>query len=790
MKNPHNVLAIDGAFSLQINNELKSIYDRHCQCSCDGAEWVTLQRKGPGLNPDLRMNLMYSDYESASKGLLRGCVEHQNCAWWVKSSTRPDNPGARNLLIRLWDCVFNWMEHIVSVLSAEHLKWRPGRLELELEFPGIETWQIEDTAKLTGTPADLSFHFEPATATARLIFIQKFLPKFYRADNLAEREIVSAIVRCSAGIARVEVPESELQRIVACVTKNQDSRFFHIVSSKTLESALGGPEHATPAFIPLEEISRVHIGLAHLAYNDPPGRITIQSEAQVFLDKIVANLQGSLVNRLKKFNILPIVSHSFSQLDELSRDRTRWSLSTRSLFALEEGATWLQDRLRTESGRLARAEIANRVLIETAVYSHEPGATEIVSQTEHASLLAHIAVMIELANHRDAIAGGFVAADLKIHPNGMIEFDDSFQREVFQPYLTSRVDDRIRWDAETYDTNFEPPVTEPTPSDEVSPQAGAFERAFLEEFGFSYGKITSIIDYFYNTAVSQGNGGGTLDFRAFHYLLKHEIGLTDPQIDTFVERFVLPIRPGWNKNLPEGCDANDVLPWRYFRGLSVLVRPFVEVARSPRRFAISAPHLHRWRHYLTHSILNGYLPEKLFRSTAMKSYLGSIADKRGHDFTEELAERLAKFLPNQKVEIKMATLGAPSNPDMGDIDLLTWEPTSGAVFVIECKRLKAALTVRQVIQQLEEFRGNPIEMDSLAKHQRRVEWLRNNPAKLSQITGISESEIQWMPLLVTKGRVPMSFLDAIEFPKEQIVPDQQIEQYISTLVDNKRHSKM
>ena len=166
----------------------------------------------------------------------------------------------------------------------------------------------------------------------------------------------------------------------------------------------------------------------------------------------------------------------------------------------------------------------------------------------------------------------------------------------------------------------------------------------------------------------------------------------------------------------------------------------------------------------------------------MKSYLGSLADKKGHEFTNEVASDLQPILAGQKVEIKLTELGAPQNPDLGDIDVLAWDSNTGLVFLIECKRLKSALTVRQVIQQLEEFRGDQTVKDSLAKHQRRVDWVMANAGKISNLTGISESSIRWIPLLVTRSRVPMSFVDAIGFPKGQVVPAKELACHVTALL--------
>ena len=784
-KHPRNTVWIGENFAQTLNIQLKATNDRHCCPSPDGKGWILLQREGPGLNPDLNTNLRYCDYEAAREGRLRGCVEHQAFAWWLEADIKPANPDSSNLLYRMWNCVFNWLERALPVLSSKHPNWIPRSIEFVLDFPGVDGWDLQSAIQPGEKLEPLDWNTDKEAAVVRLVFVESFLQKFYRPDNLAEREIVAAVLRTTAEVAGGTPSDSDIHECVENVVKDEGTRFFHVVKSPTLESALGGPENAEPALIPFEEIARVHLGLAYEVDANPPQSITDTKQAKSFLDKTVAFLQDRVCSRLRELELMSIVSYSFVQLDELSRDKYRWSLSTRALLSLEENADWLRDRLRTEKARITIAEIANRALIETAVYSHNPKATEIISQTEHGSLLAEFAVMIELANHRDSIAYGFVPADLTIQPNGTLDYDDSFQEEVLQPYLKSRMDDKIEWDADAYDSYFGQPEAQEKPRDEAPAEVVAFQRAFSDEFGFAYSVLDKVIEHFDELAVTQGRFGGSLSCQEIRWMLKEEVGLSDPQTKSFLEHFILPIRPSWKKELPLGCDHNDVLPWRYYRGLSVLVRPFVEVSRSPRQFAISAPHLHRWVRYLTHSISEGTLPAKLFQSVGMKSYLGSIADKKGHQFTEETANRVQEMLPDQRVEIKMTELGAPADPDLGDVDVFAWDQNSGLVLLIECKHLKTALTVRQVIQQLENFRGDTEDKDdALGKHQRRVEWLKANPNKLSQLTGIHPSNIRWLPLLVTSGRVPMSFVDAINFPREQVVPEKELETRMSSILEN------
>lgn len=779
-KNPHNMMLVGGECSQPVNAELKNTSDRHCLWHPLDKEWVQLRRKGIGLNPNLNVNRVYGDYKAVSRGLLRGCVALGDSAWWVEAA-RPKNPDSFDLVYRLWDCVTSWCERIILSLATDYTEWIPGSVVINLDLKGIEHWDLQSIPENMEEKTALFCGVDKAEAKLHLTIEEQFLTKFNQPDNAAEREIVSVLIGALVRLCGCQVSSAEIDQCMWKVVKDERSRFFHVLRASTLESSLGKGK-AEPLIIPDEELARIGIGLAHTVDKSPPECITDRDEVRKFLDRIVVGIQACLSAKLKEFSLLSIVSHSFQQLDELSRDGTLWSLSTRALLSLEDHAEWLKEHLRVTNGRSTLTEISNRALIETAVYSCDSSSREVISQTEHLSMLAEIATMIQIAGYRDAVANGLVDAEIKIHPNGQVEYDDDFQQKVMQPYLTSRLDDRIRWDAESYETNWVDLDSEAYVED-VSQDVVLFEQAFLAEFGFAHETLDKLLEVFSEFAVRMGEGGGTLDDALLRQLLKNGIGLSDEQVEVFLDRFVLRIRPVWNKDLPDGCEPNDVLPWRFFRALSILVRPIVEVDQSPSVYAISATHLHRWRYYFTNTLLEGYLPERMFNSEEMRSYLGGLAKRKGGRFEKNVAEEMEKRLPQAQDGVKMRGLGKADADPSDDVDVVAWDEETEVVFLVECKHLKPTLTVAQVIKQLENFRGDQTNSeDSLAKHLRRIRWLKSNPEGVSRLTGISPDNILWVPLLVTSGRVPMSFLDAIDYPKEQVLAFQDLENRILSIV--------
>ena len=98
----------------------------------------------------------------------------------------------------------------------------------------------------------------------------------------------------------------------------------------------------------------------------------------------------------------------------------------------------------------------------------------------------------------------------------------------------------------------------------------------------------------------------------------------------------------------------------------------------------------------------GTLPQSFFESREMRSYSGSMNDRRGRAFTQRVAERLRNIGWRTRTEVGMRELGG-SGED-GDVDVLAWSD-AGEIQVIECKCLYLARTVTEVAEICGRFRG-------------------------------------------------------------------------------------
>src|SRR5258708_23507236 len=326
--------------------------------------------------------------------------------------------------------------------------------------------------------------------------------------------------------------------------------------------------------------------------------------------------------------------------------------------------------------------------------------------------------------------------------------------------------------ASDYETYF--PWVEPLTAEELTDKnenenaLNDFDRVFAPEFGFSVHLLFKALNELRTLAVETELPGGKMTEELMQSFLRMS-GFKPDEAEAFLSRLSLPIRTAWNADLPERCRDHDVFPWRFRRQLSLNMRPLVQVSVTPRAWIVSVPAFEKGVNYLIGHLERARFPKDHFRCTEMQSYVGNVTNKRGHQFAERVSKVFIGLGCPTELEIEVTRLGASKKLGLGDVDVLSWERASGRVYVVECKRLLSANSVREVVQRLEDFRGDKKEMDSLARHLRRLEWLSQNPDGLVKFTGLPRAKIRLIPLLVTSDIVPMQFYEGLNFPALQVL---------------------
>jgi hypothetical protein len=770
LANPHKMLGMEIDFLTAVRKKVEQDRDEHSCPSHDGTGWIRVRRRYPkAYRSKDRSAPMYVAVDEVAHGRLLACVETSARIWWVATRIPATQSEGKPVVFELWDYVLNWLGRSTPAFETALAQLPSKSIWIEIEFPDLEKWGDHAADNLTQQASA----WLTATATASESKIALSIPagfkdEFHVPDNRAERTLIRHLLNGLSELANTELPEAKLTELLESIFPNKEARFFHVLRTESLVQMIGQTGRPSPDFIPEEDLSQSLIGLAEEVGGIPPGgRVEGQGNCLAYLEKVTNALWERIEQRINPYNRKAVVASCLSGLAELERDAEHWSMTSRALLALEENEAEVLKEAEERRAKRDEASLTNRLLAETAMYACVAGGGNQLPKAERLELMAHMRNLISVANHRDAISGGFMPPVIRVHPNGELEVDEQFYTAVMFPYTGAFFEKGFRSAARSYERWFSDYQRPDNP--EMEETLNRLEQPFLEEFGITLDQFVLITMHLRRLALEQQTLFLEFDEPSLLSFLKTCCGLNENSAGCYLDRFSLPPRAAWNKNLPPGCTENDVWPWRFRRQLSLLMRPLVLLSKNPQKhWLVYPPLVQRSNAYMLNGISEAAFPAEDFKSDLMRRFCGDQANRQGNQFTRDTADHIEGLGFKSRRAIPMSAFGVPASAgDFGDVDVLAWKIDSNGVFVIECKCLRTATSVRDVVDRLEEYRGE--RDDSLGKHLRRLDWLQRNPSAVSSLTGIPEATITLKGLLVTDDLVPMQFFNGAAIAPKDVV---------------------
>lgn len=776
-----NFLNVGCNFTKAFRERVKQSNDIHSVLSHDGDSWVRVSRMNvrPIFQDDAQ-SLLYAELPGRGTSELKGCFQGSARIWWVAVAREDVSLTLRDLLFRLWECVLNWLERAAPVIEHHFTNLPDRSIEIRLALPDFPNWNSEKTRAGLSSDSSLSVSIEGKKRRVLLTIPEGFVSQFNQPQNIAERDLIGAMIDGTAMLSSTALGFPLRGEMIDRIAGNHDARYFHVIESHDLQQMLGGSGWPKPVFIADEDRAISALGLAQFICTPPESRIIFGlEETRTFLQDGVTKVWERVEERLKAFDRQQVIIAAFDALDEIGRDAQHWRMTARSVFALHEDRTEVHQVTHERRGLRGEANLANRILIETAQYACLPNSPKLFNQADHLSLLADISLLLNLAQHRDAIAFGYIEPSIKIHPNGELDLDMEFYNGTLAHFFSRRSADVTEAASADYDRYFEISQEKSDQSLGAEKRIADLEPLFLAEYGFGINQCLRVLDELTLRSREEGNANFRIDDRSMRILLEERCGFSTQEAKRFVEVFTLPIRTAWDKDLPALCRKEDVYPWRFRRQMSLLSKPFLELSKSPGTWVVSATFFEDSLAYFLGNIDSANFPQHNFRSEEMRRHWGAIVHKRGHEFSKQVEKVFGDTQFLTELEVEMTSIGAAKQGGFGDLDVVAWRPDSGVVYLVECKKLQPVNSVREVIQRLEDFQGDEKSKDSLGRHLRRVNWTQANLSGLAELTNIPSSKIVIRSLLVTSETVPMQFYKNIKFPPSQVVPIDLLGGYLS-----------
>lgn len=762
-----SMISVGHDFVFPIRKELRNLVDRHVIRTASGL-FTPVMRFGRDAYFESMQGLpIYVSLGHLQGGVLAGAVETSRGPSWLVLEPREGDESVRHLLYEMWSGFIGLYDRLVAETEAfmAHLSHSP--LEIRLNFHALKVAEDFVPVKAIGPIAEPEVIVHLNKRMAEVKFPPEFLVHFQQPENTGERLALHAIAKALVSLhqnTEGHVDDALLKTLLDRVIGDTRMRVLHLFHTYYPIEHLQARKNHKPIFLAHEDFVFAKLRLSDGCTTvKPEAVLKTKAECNDFLHKVVDKVWGRLRDILRQFNRTSVIRQALAVHEAVIQDRDHWRRTAQAVIALYAPAEDVIAVAQKREQDRTQAALSARTILEMAICECPTSGGRQLSRWDLDELLAKAMLLIEVATDSDAITLDLIAPTVRLHANGEYAVDQSFHQTVIRPFITDYFREEFEGAAGDYSKLYrrERPV-ERTRADEV--YSTEFISAFNAEFGLTPDEAVDGLAELLDLAVECDSVVVETTLGKLRERLTVKRGLTPKACQAFLSTFGLFHRPVWDTP-PTGFKEKDIYPWRFRRRLSATVRPLLVYGEEDNctvLFGVGA--LQLGFGYLLERAAHGQLPDTFFDSQEMRSYWGAAKNERGHAFEETVADVFRKE-GWQARKVWMAELGASSN--LGDIDVLAWKLT-GEVLIIECKRLLFARTVAEIAEVCRRFRGEAA--DDLAKHVKRVAWVRDNSSSLDRIVGFRPDRDRIDDRLVTNTHVPMMYLTSLPIRANKIGP--------------------
>ena len=750
-------------FILPLRHKLRTGLDRHAAIAPDGVSYVDVHRLATVDLIDERQErqILISPAHKANGEVLAG-VESAGRMWWVYCTQIPRHRWHHDIVFAIIDMVLAWLVRLAAVFEHRLTPLPSNPITFRLRFPSLDSFS-QHVGSVERPPSEPTVAIEDGEIAINCT--PQYISSFMSARNVGDRLMVAALVRGTRSLLpNGASPGANVTELVDAVIVSDDARFLQMTPSRRPQDSIYDTATLPTLRLPMaEDRAWSRLDLARRAgYTSAPGSIP-SCRVSAILEAAVGSAWERIRARLVDLSRESVIERSLLNFVAAQKEHRDWLRSTAAQLALYDG-----ERVNAvATARVLRrdaAGLACRVTAEMALSTSPYGVGAACTASDLDFLIAEVSTLLECAAQRDALRSGLVTGQPAVYANGSFNFEAP----------TAAATDllmREHWIREFRDAAGGHDIGIHAEVDEEGDDA-CFDGAFVAELGLSMEQYQTFVALITSEAVAQKTAH--LRLRRQRLLRRlQEVGVAMP--DRVFGGLALVPRARWDEQNPENAAAHDWYPWRYNRRLSILRRPLIQLTAGENPTVLVVPSVVAGTlDYLRQAAI-GRLPEELFDSSAMRSYVGRAADRLGHAFNRRVAARLNQLKWRTIREVKLTALGGGAH--LGDIDILAWRPNTDLVCVVECKSLRFDRTWSEIGERIAEYTPGTVggKRTRLQKHLDRVAYLRTNRERLSRLTNVPVERLQLRSVLITESLSVMQFSETVREVLDVVADYEQLE---------------
>lgn len=586
--------------------------------------------------------------------------------------------------------------------------------------------------------------------TIELRISEGFDKALFNPENIAERELVKALVKGVAELANAQ--NYDLNELIKEIVPNNQARQSHAFQTRGFRDFIRDLHERTPIFINRFDDARTRLGMGWLARDRSLGGVIKGKEECIqFMNLLVKKLEDQLCEHLRKYNKENLLNLVLLNFETASVSRDRWHRTAAAVIGLRKDKAAAINTMNYYEHRLNGIFQPSRNLVEMIICESPNEGGLLASEVELSQLMVQAAHLFHFGGWSDLIRWDLMEPHIIVRPLGDVHANHEFVDSVVIPFGNASSEYRYMASVKNYENSLKEPTVIPKADESTM---GAFLKAWETDFEVDLEAYRKFIDEIENIGIEQD----TAILKLTQSELVQLAG--DPETGLkIINELKLAPRSTW-RTLPEGFTEKDIAPWRFRRRLSVLRRPLLQINNNADPTFIICPGLLRegFASTFTHYYSGSY-PDSHLKS-AMRAYAGQIRNKTGSEFNTQVSARMIELGWQTHCEIKLTKiLKASLERDYGDIDVLAWREDTRRILIIECKDLQFKKTYGEIAEQLADFRGLTNEKgknDLLKKHLDRVDLIKSHIQYLAKFLNLAD-DFSVESHIIFKHPVPMQF---------------------------------
>jgi hypothetical protein len=752
-------------FVFTLRRELRIEGDKHSSIYIDGT-WKRVERlTRDSFYVGMKTKPIYASVDHMADGFLNGLVESDFVDLWFGTNLK-GKTDYRALVYEWWSGFIDVLEEALSYMSVNvNLK---DRYLLQVIIDFSESAQKDQIDLKSEAKRGASIFLEDDVCTIQLE--SNFMANFAQVDNVGEKLVLKLILSSLAEflVKKGEDINEHVDNAINHVLGDSAVRLVHIFESFDHVEYLLHSVSRKPKFVDSKQVTfdRIKISKSLGLSNQ---EIQGKRSCTIMLGSIVDEIWARIKNILSHIDKGSMLSELMSLLNSIEQDRNQWKRTARAVVAIYSKH---DDVIRVAHERESNRSLTSlclRSLIEMSLSECPNVSQSPVNIGIIGDLLSLTSLLINTASDSDAIHWGLVSPKLKFNANGTYFISTEMMEKMLLPYFSGHFGLQFGGDIDDYEELYKTKFVEKT-AVQIGVFGEDFDNALSAEYGLLAHHIVECWAELVDLHIETSQPVITIGLEDLINRIVGSRNLDTDIVRRFFQAFTLFPRSEWSKP-PEGYCFRDIAPWKFKRRLSCLVKPILQL--SDDKVFLSLSLIRLGVGYFLERSKAGEFNTQFFSSDVMRSYVGSMIEKRGADFTELVASKLDAEGWFVRREVLMTSVGAPQ--ELGDIDVLAIK--DGIMLIFECKNLQMAKTISEIADVCNRFKGE--EKDELKKHMNRVIWSTDNVITLLQRIGYREEVLSIENALLTSTEMPMKYKKDLPIASEDVISFREIENWLS-----------